>query len=143
MFGALWLMKRTILVLTFCILLLGCSELPPTADNPPPAKTEPFLAGPVSLPAPYWDGWPYLDQPVYSYSAGPSAVAHADFIECGLGDEYIEKAVRSHVANSKNRISKSGIMEVNADQESIWAVSIEVTELTPDIFLVLCSGKRP
>jgi hypothetical protein len=136
-------MKRLILVLSFCILLLACSELPPTADNPPPAKTPLFQAEPVSLPAPYWDGWPYLDQPVYSYSAGPSAVVHADFIECGLGDEYIEKAVRSHVANSRSRVSESGIMEVNAGQEPVWAVSIEVTELTPDIFLVLCSGKRP
>lgn len=94
----------------------------------------------------YWNGGDFSGQSVYSLSLGISQTAHDIFAACGLGDDHIETAVATHLEQPEIQYrgaSRQGISEVTKDRTPIWWVSIGVTTISEDLYLVTCYGKRP
>ena len=127
-------------MLLLCLVLSSCiaNSAINSGDTPDNASltSQPTVA---KVDDQEWDEGEFAGQPVYSLTHGVSQEAHDAFEACGLDDDVIETLVSYYLENGAER---QVLMAGEPEGEPLWEVVMNVEPLTPDIFLVSCSGER-
>ncbi len=130
-------------IMLFGLILASCisngnENIKPVPNTLGDSPLTPF---PIDLDASYqyWSGGEFEELTVYSLTQGVSQAAHDAFVVCGLDDKVIETLVNSYLADGSE---KQVLMAGDLESEPLWEVVMTVMPLTPDIYLVTCSGER-
>ena len=90
----------------------------------------------------YWEGGEFAGRPVFSLKKGLSREAYEALGKCGY---YEDVVIRDLIARPLPEIpgeTSKKVIEASYGSGEGWSVSISVTMLTNDVYLVACSGKR-
>ena len=90
----------------------------------------------------YWEGGEFAGRPVFSLKKGLSREAYEALSKCGY---YEEVVIRDLITRPLPKIpgeTSKKVIEASKGSEEGWSVSISVTMLANDVYLVACSGRR-
>lgn len=128
-------------IMLFSLILASCisngnENIEPVPSTLNDSSLTPF---PIDLDTSQQQSGEFEELPIYSLTQGVSQAAHDAFITCGLDDKVIETLVNSYLADGSE---KQVLIAGDLESEPLWEVVMTVTPLTPDIYLVTCSGER-
>ena len=127
-------------------LTLAAACIPCPIDTSPPTAifigATPTAVGAGVPSREYWDGGGFAGCPVFSFKKGISREAYEALGKCGYyEDTVIWGLITPSLPKISGETSKKVIQALSGSEE-LWSVSISVTMLANDVYLVACSGKR-